>query len=87
MTDKKPKNFTERFKIHYAERQKHNHQNRGEFEVRCNECFSRGYEQGKQELAKTILTEGFTSIAVGDKRYIAFEVERLKSQLSKQGAK
>lgn len=35
-------------------------------------------QQGKQELAKMILTEGY---AVGDERYIAFEVARLKSQI------
>ena len=38
---------------------------------------------GKKELAKTILNEGY---AVADKRYIAVEVERLKSQI-KDGEK
>jgi len=58
----------------------------------CDECFEKDgadkliFEQGKfagkKELAKTILSEGY---AVADKRYIAFEVERLKSQ--QKGAK
>jgi len=46
-------------------------------------CFEQGKLAGKKELAKTILNEGY---AVADKRYIAVEVERLKSQI-KDGEK